>query len=113
LDWQIEEQSHDEGGAEPLLGWINTAFDEKWRSHAQSDVEGSDEPEIRPIGSFKNESIAERPSHRMCRYKNPLGSGRIASAEAFQLIDEGVHVSLNLHMQRTLVLVWIPASIFV
>jgi hypothetical protein len=81
LDWKVEEQSHDEGGTEPFLGGIDTALDEKRCPHAQRDVERSDEPEIRPISPFKNQSIAERPSGRMCRHKNPLGAGRIVYAE--------------------------------
>lgn len=58
-----------------------------------SDVEGSNEPEIRPIGPFENQSIAERPSDRMRRHKDPLGARRIAGAKTFQLIDKRIQVT--------------------
>ena len=55
------------------------------------DVERRDEAKVGPVGALEDETVAECPSERVGRNKNPLRAGAMCRAETSELGDEWIH----------------------
>src|SRR5688500_5553031 len=88
---EIEQQAHDQRGAESFFRRIDAALDEKRRAHPEGDVEWRDESQIRPISPAEHQAIAQRVADEMRRDQHPLRARRMCGAQTLQLFDKRLH----------------------
>src|SRR5207247_1775662 len=67
--------------------------DEERCTHPERDVERRDEAKVGPIGALEDKPVAECPSERVGRDKDPLRAGAMGGAETSQLGDEWIHAT--------------------
>ena len=70
---------------------FSRSIGQEWGTQAERDIERRHEPEVGPVGSLKDQSIAKRSTYGVRRDKDPFRSGRERPTESLQLIDKGIH----------------------
>ncbi len=90
---QIDQQPHDQRGADAVGRRIEPAVDEEGRRHLKRHVEGTDEAQVRPIRSVENQALTQRVAEGERGDEDPFHPRTLGSAELSELRQEGIHVS--------------------